>query len=412
MKTVTAIRQDDYGRGLVDQKDKICFVEGLLPDEEAIIQVDQEKKNYRLAHVVKLLRESDQRVIPNCPYASTCGGCQLLHQDYVSQLRFKKNKVEHILSKFAKIDLLPDQISIISSSPFHYRNKITLHGKDGKLGLKEAKSNQIVPIQKCAICEDAINRMIPSLQKLQERTKGITSIMIRTFENQVMIALSGNIKEDILQEFYQANKVTSFYYNGLKLFGEDTISVPLHQLVFRCSAKSFFQVNTQNQQKLYDLVLDVIEKKKPTRLLDLYCGTGTMTLLASIYAKEVIGIEVVPEAIQDAKKNQQINKIQNVSFICGRVEDFIKQFQQVDLVIVDPPRSGLDHLTRQSLLSIKPDTICYVSCDPITLARDLAELKEQYEIEKFTLVDMFPNTYHVECVALLCLKNTLKAFEK
>ena len=214
-----------------------------------------------------------------------------------------------------------------------------------------------------------------------------------------MISLYGSFDYDhFLNEF---NDIDVIYINNQLVSKKEYIKEKLFDKYFYVSNHSFFQVNTYMTEKLYELVINKIKNEHYKNALDLYCGTGTIGILISDYVDKVTGIEEVKDAVEDANRNKELNNVDNINFICGKVEDNIDSFKDIDLVIVDPPRSGLDNKTREQLLKINPIRIIYVSCDPATLMRDLNDLSKNYNIKEITPVDMFPRTYHCESITVL-----------
>lgn len=397
---------DHYGRGISKVYEKIIFVKNALLDEIVEIKIINNKKNYCEAIVNNYVKKSSKRVEAKCKYYGICGGCNIMHMSYKEQLLFKENKVKEALFKFAKIDKNVNEI--VASEEFNYRNKITLQVKE-KLGLYKDSSYEIVNIDKCLISDDKINNIIEKLNKMN--LNNINQIVIKTSINETMVVLClfGRIDEN-----YFINELSSLctsiirkYKNEFKsLFGGSYIREKMDKYDFNISADSFFQVNTKQAIKMYDLIKKNVSKND--NVLDLYCGTGTIGIYISDSIKKVTGIEINKYAIKDAKNNANLNNVKNIEFLCGDVKDLIGNIKNIDTIIVDPPRSGLDNETIKHIIRIKPKKIIYVSCDPITLARDLSILKEDYNINSVTPLDMFPNTYHVECCSLLSLKEDKK----
>ena len=233
----------------------------------------------------------------------------------------------------------------------------------------------------------------------------ISDIMIRkTSLNDILISIMGNVDKDIFLNYINSNSIKSIYINNDLVYGNDSIIEEINGMKFHILPKAFFQVNYNMMKELYGIIIEYYKKNKFNQVLDLYCGTGTIGMLVSTYVKKVIGVEVIEDAIISAKMNQQLNGINNIEFLLGKVEDYIESFHSIDSIIVDPPRSGLDKVTIDNILKMEPKSIIYVSCDPSTLVRDLNILNEKYNILETHLVDMFPNTYHVECVCVLKLK--------
>lgn len=393
-------RLNDTGEGIGKINNKVIFIEKTVPGDLIEVKNITNHKNYSKGSVQKIIKKSPNRIKAPCPYYTECGGCQIMNLNYQDQLVYKKEKVINIFKKYGSIDIKPQ---IISDENWHYRNKITLQVKEGQLGLFMTKSKKIVEINNCLLVSKKMNELI---QFIKENIKlnGLNQIIIREANNQHMVAFKGKIsKEEALK---LKVKVTSIYINDNHIYGDKTITAQLKQYKFNISKDSFFQVNYNEAIKLYDKVVEYL--KNPQKVLDLYCGTGSIGIYASNHCQSIMGIEINKQAIKDANTNKNINNIKNISFKCGDVEELIKPEDIYDTIIVDPPRSGLSKKTKQILMNISSDTIIYVSCNPITLIRDIKELSTNYKLKDITLFDLFPNTHHVECVALLSLKTTEK----
>jgi len=297
---------------------------------------------------------------------------------------------------------------ISSNKEYNYRNKITIHAKNNKLGLYKKKSNEIVEINECKLVHKNINNVIERIKKYQSKNKCIINDLIikTTTLNETMISIYGSLDYDNFKKEFSDVKV--IIINNQIITKDSFIKEKILNKEFYISNHSFFQVNMFTTEKLYQKVLDYIKGEKYKNCLDLYCGTGTISILVSDYIDKVYGIEIVEDAVKDANKNKELNKKTNVEFLLGKTEEHINKFNDIDLIIVDPPREGLDKKTKENICRINPKTIIYVSCEPSTLMRDLNDLKEKYDIKEIVTCDMFPNTYHVECVSVLhrkALKN-------
>lgn len=400
---------DHYGRGIARHENGIIFISNTLTGEVASIEIIKAKKNYFEANCSKLVKISPERINPVCPYYQECGGCDLLHMTYKSQLAFKENKVKEIISKFTKLDtniIRP----IVNNNDSHYRNKITLQVKQ-TLGFYKKNSHDIVAIEDCLIANEKINNLIKILKKLDYKNFNQIVLRIGIKTNQIMLVidcLELQNKTYIIDTF--KDKVSSIIWKRkhqyITLYGENCIIEKMGKYEFIISPESFFQVNTDVATMMYDKVLEYAALKKTDNVLDLYCGTGTIGIYLSEYAGRVIGVEINKYAIDNAIKNKQTNGISNIDFHLGDVTEVIKKLNfKPNVVIVDPPRSGLDKDGIEVILQMKPSRIVYVSCDPVTLARDLNYLISDYNVIEITPYDMFSNTYHVECVTLLHRKN-------
>lgn len=386
---------DNFGRGISHINNKIVFISDALEDEVVDATTTYSNKKFDEAKVNEIIKVSRMRIKPICPYFDICGGCNLLHMNYDDQLKFKYNKVKDIIFKYLKEDIKVNDV--IYSNQFNYRNKASFEVKE-KLCYKMRKSTNLVDINYCYLLDNNINDIVHVLNNLN--LKNINNITIRTGEEDIMVIISGNPTQEIIDALKE--KARSIYVNDKLVYGRSNIVSKIGNYEFFVSDKSFFQVNKYNVKNLYDKVLEYAELTGNENILDLYCGTGTIGIYLSKYAKSVIGIEVNEQAIFDANVNKNKNNIENISFICDTTSNINNIVNNdFDVIIVDPPRSGLDKNTINFLINSKAKRIVYVSCDIMTLVRDLNILKQDYDIREITPVDMFPNTYHVETVCIL-----------
>ena len=400
---VDITKQDHFGNGIARVKGLFVFVSGALPGEKCKIVITEVKKTFCVAKVKEFIKTAEIRVPALCHYYDVCGGCGIMHQNYTSQLAFKEEKVKDLLKRYAEVDEV-EMEPIRFGREFHYRNKVVFHGLKRMLGFYQEKSHDLVMIRHCLLAEREINmiynRVIEYLNQYSE--DDIRELMIRKSSlDEIMLVVEGDIHKERFLSFLQDFHLASVILNGKKIFGEDYITEKIFEMEFRILPGAFFQVNYQMMCILYQIVLNFYKGKEYQKVLDLYCGTGTIGMLLSPYVEEVIGVEISKDAVKAARMNQEINQIKNIKFYQGDVEKKIHTFKDIDSIVVDPPRSGLDPFTIQTILEIAPSSIVYISCDPVTLARDLKALLVDYKIEKMNLVDMFPNTSHVETVVFL-----------
>lgn len=385
---------DNFGRGITYINDKICFVEGALEGEVVDIDIVTDKKKYQEAKVINYLKVSDKRVKETCPFSKVCGGCDLNHISYLDENDFKKNKIKQLVEKYTSVssNLVKD---IVFDDRDNYRNKIVLHG-DKNIGLYKKSSNSIVCVDKCILVDDKINSIIKVLNKINKNIKEAT-IKISNDSKEIMV----DIKGDVLDTYELINTVDVLIINGEFLSGKKQIINPIGNKKYYESNESFFQVNKTLTEKLYDEALNVIRGDKPDNVLDLYCGTGTIGIYVSDYCKKIIGVDYNKSNIVDANKNKELNNCGNIEFVCDKVENQIDKFNNIDMVIVDPPRAGLDSKTKDYLKKISSKKIIYISCDPVTLMRDINDLSDCYGVKYIKPFNMFPRTYHVETVMIL-----------
>ena len=357
---------DDCGCGITRIHNKVCFVENALQDEVVEIEMVAEKKKYSIAKVSRYIEKSKDRVFSSCPYHKDCGGCRYMETSREYELKMKSQTVLEQLKRNIQNDFL--FLGIESGNDKNYRNKVVLHSDGKRLGFYQEKTHNLVEIENCQLLDERINRIIPSLPKSSD-------IMIRT----------SNENDDLL-------------------IGEEdqTIISTIVDYSFRISHNSFFQVNCEITEKLYQYIYETVKSKSPKNVLDLYCGIGTIGIFIHTLVEEVLGVEIVEEAVEDANYNKKLNQIENISFLCGDVSKYIDSFiDQYDLIMVDPPRGGLAKKVVEEMIRISSKTIIYTSCNPRSLIRDLKLLSEKYEVESIKLFDMFPRTYHVETVCVL-----------
>ena len=398
----TIEKLDHYGRGIV-REDVPIFVEDALPNEIVEIKITNSKKKYKEAIVTKIVEESKDRRKPICPYFEECGGCNLMHLPYLKTLEFKENKVKEILQKFydKAVFIKP----IIFGNELYYRNKVTLKVKEN-IGYYKKNTYDLVSVDECFIADKKINEIIKDCYKLP--LQSIEEIVIRSShfnkDTLAFIKLKNDIDKEKCIEILKEN-VNSIILSKEKeevIYGKGYIIEKIKDFEFKISPNSFFQVNSNMMIKLYEKVLEYLNPKGNEKVLDYYSGTGTIGIFVSPYVKEVVGVEISESSYKDALENMKNNNIENIKFYCQNANTFKEK--DFDAVILDPPRSGLDDKTRNHLKEIKTEKMVYVSCDPVTLARDLKDLSEIYDVLEVTPVDMFPYTYHVECVSLLNLK--------
>ncbi len=386
---------DDFGRGIIYLNDKITFVSNTLIGEEIVVLEYNEFKKYNLVTSFKFIKKNNDRVDSLCPYYLECGGCQLRHMSSNKQHQYKNMKALNIMKKFAKIEV--DIESIVSCNAEYYRNKIVLHIEGSKLGFYKDRSKELVVIDKCLLVDKQINDVILLVKEFIKTNKDLSEVMIRTVNNKIMINFTGNVDASILSKYFDAD---SIYLNGTCIKGEKALEEVIFDKRFVISPKSFFQVNKAVTNVIIKKIINCIKEVKASHVLDLYCGTGMIGLLVSDYVASVLGVEVVEDAIRDANINKELNNVDNICFQQGKVEE-IEFNNDYDTVIVDPPRKGLDKKVISNLLENNYNNIIYMSCDLVTLARDINLLKEVYVIKEINTYDMFPNTYHVECITVL-----------
>lgn len=387
---------DNQGRGITHQDGKIIFVENALEDEEVSIIITQDKKKYAHAISTEIRYENENRVIPKCPYYKKCGGCNLMHINYAYEETYKLNKIKEILKKYANIDF--DVRLIKNDRELFYRNKVTLKVENNKFGYYNANTHEFVEIDSCLLASSSINKIINDHNFIDIKNG---EIVIRSnYQDEILISIKTdddyNIKENI------PSNIKGIVINGKSIYKDNYFYDYIGDLKFKVSYNAFFQVNNYMAKQIFDILNNYLSGKN---LLDLYCGVGTLGLSLKDKYNNIYGIEKIGNAIKDAKYNAHSNNIKNAHYYTGDTSKILKKLNvKFDTIIVDPPRSGLNKETIDQILAISPKNLAYISCDPMTLARDLKILINSYNIEKINALDMFPNTYHVETVVILSKK--------
>ena len=366
MMEVTITGLNHEGEGIARVGGKVTFVSNALEGENVLIEITKEHKKYNEAKVIKYLTISPKRVRPICPYYDVCGGCDLMHMSYEDEIEFKEEKVKNILEKYADVKIEPEIVK--SDKRENYRNKITLHKGFDKPGYVKINSSEVIDIDECKLASPFINNYLQN----------------------------NNVNEDIVIRNNDNGEVISS--------SDKTIIMNINNLKYQIDINSFFQVNNYITSKVFEHIIKFINEEDV--VLDLYSGVGTLSIMASTKAKYVYGIEVNEFSYKNALDNIILNKVSNIEFLCGKVEDKIDLIKEnITTIITDPPRSGMDKYTISVIKEKKPKKVIYMSCDPITLARDLKLMSDIYEIKSITLFDMFPCTKHIESVVILNYKN-------
>lgn len=389
---------DDFGQGITFVDDVITFVPNTIPGDIVDIKIVKKKKKYNVGKVINYIKLSKDRIDYKCPYFNKCGGCVLQSISYDATINFKLNKVINLFNKY-NLDIKPEIVK--NPSDYNYRNKIKLMVIDGKIGYFETNSHTLVEINECIIASKAINKIIPLLKNFNIING---NIVIRcNLNDEILIIIESNDKLNIDIDVLKENiKLVGIVVNNKTIYGDNFLIECINDIYYKISYDSFFQINPYVASKLFNIIKGNIDKTDI--VLDLYCGVGTLSLNAALNANEVIGVEIVPNAVLNAIYNAKINKINNTKFILNDAQDAVGKInKKFDKIIIDPPRSGLTKKTIDTILTIMPKKIIYVSCDPNTLIRDISLLKDKYSIEKSYILDMFSYSYHVECICILNL---------
>lgn len=452
MQKVPVIKNQEYelgidnlgmnGEGIGRIEGFTMFVPGALPGEKIRIKAVKVGKSYGYGKLLEVIKPSDQRVNPRCEHAGRCGGCQLQHMSYSLQLEFKKQLVKDAMERIGGLENILIHDTIGMKSPWAYRNKMQfpVGSIKGKLaiGFYAPRSHNIIDMDSCIIQHSINDKIIRVVRKFMKEFnikpydeivhKGIvrhivSRVGLASGEVMTIIVTNGEalphgdrlVKRlrkqipgivSIVQNINPDKTNVILGNRNIVLWGKDHIVEYIGDLKFKISPLSFFQVNPVQTAVLYYKAVEYANLTGSEDIIDAYCGIGTISLFMARKAKKVYGIEVVPQAIEDAKFNVLENNLYNAEFIEGQAEDVLPKLVdeglKVDVAVVDPPRKGCDPRLLDALVHAQPKRIVYVSCNPATLARDLKYLSDRgYNVQEVQPVDMFPQTMHVECVALM-----------
>ena len=433
------------GEGIAKIENFTIFIPNSIKGEKVRILIVKVLKSHAFGKVLEIIKTSEYRKESDCETYKRCGGCDLRHIKYEETLRMKQNAVQSLVNKTLENEVKVEE-TLGMENPYNYRNKAQYPvglDKEGKpiIGVFANRTHEIIPIKECLIqnkkSENLAKFVLEFIKKNnisvynEKTTKGlvrhiVTKIGIKTNEIMCIIVINGRnipkekeLVSEILKAFPEVKTIVKnintkntnviMGKENINLYGDGYIKDKLGDFVFKISPLSFYQVNPIQAEKLYNIAVKGAEISKDDVVFDLYCGIGTISLFMAKYAKKVYGIEIVEDAIKDAKENSKLNNIKNSEFIAGDVEivldDLINNKKIIpNIIMVDPPRKGLDNKSINNILKISPKKVVYVSCNPATLVRDLKSLEEKYEIKTIKPVDMFPFSKHIECVSVLCLK--------
>jgi len=448
------------GKALARIDGKVIFIEGAVPGDVADVMITKNKKDWAEGKAIKINEYSAERVDPFCIHFGICGGCKWQMLPYEKQLQYKEQEVKDVIKRIGKINDVPVMPILGSEKTIHYRNKLEFtfsnkkyltvnelkdlgedHWPGGALGYHVPRLyDKIIEIEECWLMDEINNKIRNGLREFAQKNnysyydikehKGfLRNILIRnctTGELMVNLVFGHEDKkkrENILNHLleivpnistlvYTVNPKWNDSLNDLEpetYYGKGYVTEKLGDYHFKISPKSFFQTNTKQAEVLYNVAKDFSELSGNEVVYDLYCGTGSIGIFLSRQAKKIIGVEMIEEAIIDAKANAQLNNLSHTSFFSGDVieicnDDFFDLHGRPDVVIVDPPRAGLHNKLITKLIEIQSPKIVYVSCNVATQARDIQLLSDKYTVAKIQPVDMFPHTHHIECVALLRLR--------
>jgi len=422
------------GQGIGYRGGKVCFVDYCIPNEKIRAEVIVEKKDYLVARCIEILEPSPYRIEPKCPIFKICGGCHLQHIDYKYQLQLKK---EILLDSFRRIGKFEyDNIEVISDHPWHYRNRAQLpiqKNRELKIGYFKRGTHEVVNHKICYINQPAINKVVNVIRDYIKKSKiliydefqhkgNLRHLIVRCGTHTGQIFITFVTKSDLIPEILykglieEIPEIVGITQNinpqrtnrilgrkNIHLSGRDYYEEIIDKKIFRIGPASFFQVNSPVFEKIIEKIK---EEGEGHRVLDLYAGIGIIGICLSSQFKKVIVVEENSNAVNDGIENARLSGIKNIDFVVGRAEDNLNLIKGCDMIILDPPRKGVKKEIIEEIVRMKIGKIIYLSCNPASLARDMSLfIKGNYKIEKVFLFDMFAQTYHIEAMVLINLKN-------
>lgn len=435
------------GEGIAKINDFTIFIPGAIKGEKVKVIIVKVLSSHAFGKIVEIINTSNSRKEVDCTTYKRCGGCNLRHINYADTLNIKREIVQNLVNKTLKNEVKVKE-TIGMDKPFYYRNKAQYPvGKDKEnkpvMGVFANRTHEIIPINKCYIQNEQTEEIAKyafelwnknNLSIYDEKTrKGllrhiVTKIGIKTNEIMLILVINSDKFKDeegfvrniinkypnvktIVKNINTKNTNVILGDKNVKLYGDGYIKDRLGEYIFKISPLSFYQVNPIQAEKLYNIGVQAAKINKNDVVFDLYCGLGTISIFMAKYAKEVYGIEIVDEAVKMAEENASLNNVENTKFISGDVEIVLDELINIkhiipDVIMIDPPRKGLDNKSIENIMKIRPNRFVYISCNPATLVRDLAKFENMYDVQEIQPVDMFPWTSHVECVAVLNLKQS------
>ncbi|MGM9879303.1 MAG: class I SAM-dependent RNA methyltransferase [Bacilli bacterium] len=387
---VTIIDDNHNGNGICKENDFPIFIPRTVKGDIVKIKITGINRKYALGEVISYIKRSNDIEKVKCPYYENCGGCRLLHVSFDRENELKKKYISRLFNDY------PCKINFFDR--YGYRNKVTLHVKDKKLGFYKEKTNELIEVSNCLLLDDEINELISFLKNIDLSL--VEEVVIKKGTYGLLLSVKGSINNKDILSLIKYPRLISIYQNDKLIYGEEYIVNEFGGIKYNINQNCFFQVNNKCASFLYDKVKEYVINSD--KLLDLYCGTGSIGIYLSDICKEVVGIEINKDSVRCFRKNIKDNNISNYRIIKGDAS--LLEKDNYDVIVVDPPRSGLDKKVIAMLNEIKCKKLIYISCNPSTLKRDIS-LLEEYKLKFLEAFNMFPGTKHVECVSVLHLKS-------
>jgi 23S rRNA (uracil1939-C5)-methyltransferase len=386
-----------YGGYVISKDGEVVFIKGAIPGEVIEVSVKEKKRDYSIADVIEVVEPSESRVEPRCRYFGECGGCNLQFVSYDRQVQMKSSVLMDCMKRIGEMEV--DLAPAIFGPDFNYRRRAQFKvSKEGMVGFYRQGTRDVVSISECPLMTGEINSTLRGIKGLE--LSGTKEIHVTHGDALLALVVGREFDEELAESLITEAGFAGVAFSDGSYRGSGHVGLDLDGLTYTVSPWSFFQSNWELNKRVVRLITEGLQSLEGKRILDMYAGAGNFSLPLSPIASEIVAVEDNVHTIKDGQRNSSVNKIKKVKFIRGRAES-VKLHGAFDIVVLDPPRPGLTKAAMERVLEIAPEKIIYVSCNPSTFARDLKKLKENYSVDSIRMIDLFPNTYHVESVAFL-----------
>jgi 23S rRNA (uracil1939-C5)-methyltransferase len=390
-----------YGGYVISRDEGVIFIKGAIPGEVVEIAISDKKRDYSIASVINVIEPSIDRIEPRCMYFGECGGCHLQFASYEQQVKMKARVLQDCMYRIAGMEI--EQLPPLTGRDFNYRHRAQFKvSRDGMIGFYAEGTRQVVPVHECPLMTTEINDVLRRMKSME--LTGLREVHV-THGDSLVVRLTGRGFDEALAEDFIEAGFTGVAFDDGSSIGKDYVEMDLNGLSYTVSPWSFFQSNWDLNKEVLTLISETIKPIEIKRVLDMYAGAGNFSLPLAFGNTDVVAVEENPYSIQDGERNILMNKTNKFIFSKGSAET-AKIRGSFDTVILDPPRPGLTRAAMERVMETDPERIIYISCNPSTFARDIKRLAEAYETDSVRMIDMFPNTYHVECLAFLVRKKS------
>ncbi len=387
-----------YGGYTLSRDDGVIFIRGALPGEVVEAEVVEKKRDYSVASVTEVLEPSPDRIVPACPVFGICGGCHYQYIAHHRQVSMKEEIVIDCIERIGKTERHLDPSLV--SSPWHYRKRVQFKvSADGRIGFYRTLSHDVVEFEECHLLSPEINTFLKHIKSVGIPS-GVKEIHLQSGDILLAVVKGDTFDAGIVAERLRDAGVSGISFKNGNQEGAEHICLDLNGYHYLVSPGAFFQVNWGLNKRLLLLISSFVSSIRPGKVVDLYCGAGNFSIPLSPFAGEIVGVEENPVSFRDGKENTELNRVGNIRLVNRRVEDF-DIGKGTDLIILDPPRAGLTKRVLRGIAEASPSWLVYISCNPSTFARDIGRIKEHYVLDSVRVVDMFPQTYHIEVLGIL-----------